>query len=324
MKFIKKLKENVLYINIWKKEIRKEKLFESNGKMVDYLCKWYKSKTGCDLDLSNPTTFTEKQQWLKLYDSTPEKTWCADKYLVRTFIKNTIGEEYLVPIVSINDREVFYNAYDIPFEALPNSFVIQCNHGAHMTHVVKDKQILGKRGYKRIQRKLNAELKINYAYCHGYELQYRDIKPCIFITEYIKDNTEISDYKYFYFNGEMKYFSVDQTRFSNHRRTIFDSNMNETYFQCLKYSPIDFEIDKKKCELMIVLSHKLAEYFDYVRVDLYSVGEKIYFSELTFSSASGIAILEPKSSNIDMASFIDVNRIGVKTEAVYEKIKLPN
>lgn len=322
MNFIKKLKENVLYINIWKKEIKKEKKFESKGKMIEYLSSWYKSKTGDDLDLVNPKTFTEKQQWLKVYDSTPEKTWCADKYMVRSFIKNTIGEEYLVPIISIKGREVFYNAYDIPFESLPNSFVIQCNHGAHMTHVVKDKHKLGKRGYKKIQKKLNAELKINYAYCHGYELQYRDIKPCIFLTEYIKENTEISDYKYFYFNGEMKYFSVDQTRFSNHRRAIFDSKLNETYFQCLKYKPIDFTIDKMKCERMIELSNKLADYFDYVRVDLYSVGDKIYFSELTFSSASGIAILDPITSNMDMSSFININKIGGKTEAVYEKINL--
>ena len=101
------------------------------------LCDWYQRATGKELDLENPKTFNEKIQWLKLYDSTPIKTQLADKYLVRDWVKEKIGEEYLIPLLGVYD-----NFDEIDFDKLPEQFVIKCNHGCGYNIVVKDKATL--------------------------------------------------------------------------------------------------------------------------------------------------------------------------------------
>ena len=320
MRLKKWLKENVFYIYDWKKEIKKERKYEISNEKEAYLKKWYYHKTGLKLDLNNPKTFTDKQQYLKIYGVTPIKTYCTDKYLVRNFVKNTIGDKYLIPNIKINGKDFFKNANEISYDDLPNSFVIQCNHGAHMTHIVKNKKKLSRFQYYLLQKKINKELKINYAYCHGYEMHYRDIEPCIFVTKYLSDGQDLPDYKFFYFNGKLEYFSVDSNRFKNHKRTIYDNSLRIAPFQCEKYDPIDFKLNQSDVIKMIKISNELASYFDFVRVDLYCINGNIYFGELTFSSASGIALLTPNDSNKKMSSYIDLNKIGVSQNNPYEKI----
>ena len=199
-RLLKYIKDEILYLLIWKIEISREKKFEEKGKQREYLISWYKKQTGETLDLDSPHTFTEKQQWLKLYGVTNDKRLCTDKYKVRDFVSKIIGEQYLIPIISINGKECFVSPYEIEYENLPDSFVIQCNHGAHMTHIVKEKKYLSKKSYKKLQRRISKELKIEYAYCHGYEMQYKGIKPCVFLTKYMNENDDLPDYKLFYFH----------------------------------------------------------------------------------------------------------------------------
>lgn len=134
---LKYLKDNLFYLFEWKLEMNKEIRYEKKGKRDYYLKKWYERNTSESLDLEKPRTFTEKQQWLKINSATKKKTMCADKYKVREFVKKTIGDEYLIPIIPLNGINSFKNPYDIKFNLLPQSFVVQCNHGAHMTHIVK-------------------------------------------------------------------------------------------------------------------------------------------------------------------------------------------
>lgn len=88
-----------------------------------YIKKLYKARTGKELNLKNPQTFNEKQNWLKLYDRRPEYTTMVDKYKVREFVAEKIGEEYLVPLLGVWD-----SPDEIDFDALPNEFVLKCNH----------------------------------------------------------------------------------------------------------------------------------------------------------------------------------------------------
>lgn len=305
MRIFNYLKDHLFYLIEWKLEMNKEIRYEKNGKRDYYLKKWYKRNTGEPLDLENPITFTEKQQWLKIFSTTKKKTACADKYRVREYVKEIIGEEYLIPIITINGIDCFKNPYDISFDLLPQSFVIQCNHGAHMTHIVKNKS---KVNFRLIQLMLSLELRINYAYCHGYELQYKDIEPCIFITDYMDEINGLPDYKFFYFYGKMQYFSVDQDRFNNHKRTIFDSNYNVYEYQCSNYPAIDFQVDMELCMKMEKIARKLAKDFDHVRVDFYYYNGQIYFGELTFTSASGIKKLHPSEANYLMSDLIDIEQ----------------
>jgi len=102
-----------------------------------YLKKWYYKKTGEILNLEKPETFNEKIQWMKLYDSTPLKTLLSDKYKVRTWVAEKIGEEYLIPLLG-----VWNNANEIDFDKLPNKFVLKTNHVCGWNIIVTDKKKL--------------------------------------------------------------------------------------------------------------------------------------------------------------------------------------
>lgn len=144
-KFVPKSMLEQRKYNRIQKEIKREKKALEEGKQEDYLKNWYKNCTGEELNLDNPTTYTEKQQYMKLHCVTPLKVLCTDKWKVREYIKNKIGEEYLIKVIPNNGKYTFKNALEINFDELPESFVIQCNHGSGMTFPVKSKTQMGGR-----------------------------------------------------------------------------------------------------------------------------------------------------------------------------------
>ena len=127
----------------------------------DYLVNRYREmmnrraySAGSELSFDSPSTFTEKCQWIKLYDQDTRKPTYSDKYAVRDHIKKMIGEDYLVPLISIDGKDHFYNADEIDFEKLPNKFVLKCNHGSHMNILVEDKASLSTKQIKRYKKQL--------------------------------------------------------------------------------------------------------------------------------------------------------------------------
>ena len=108
-----------------------------NGSDEKYLKKVFKLYMGYDLNLQNPQTFNEKLQWLKLYDRKPEYTMMVDKYKVRDYIADKLGEEYLIPLLGVWD-----DPDDIDFDSLPNQFVLKCNHNSGLGMCIcKDKSV---------------------------------------------------------------------------------------------------------------------------------------------------------------------------------------
>ena len=179
---------------------------------------WYKRWMKKDLNLENPQTFNEKIQWLKLYDSTPIKTQLADKYLVRDYIKEKIGEEYLVPLLGAWDK-----FDDIDFDKLPDKFVLKCNHGSGWNIIVTDKNNFDRAEAKK---KMDTWMQKNFAFCAGFELHYKNIKPKIIAEKFIEG--EMHDYRILCFNGEPKIVwddkdVVDRTK---HSRNIYDTEWN--------------------------------------------------------------------------------------------------
>lgn len=181
-----------------------------------YLKIYFKCKMGYKLNLKNPQTFNEKLQWLKLYDRNPEYTKMVDKYEVREYIKEKIGEEYLIPLIGVYDK-----FDDIDFDELPNQFVIKCNHDSGGLVICKDK---GKLNIEETRKKINKSLKRNYYYS-GREWPYKNVKPRIIIEKYMEDSnkSDLIDYKLFCFNGIPKIVLVCSERFSS-------SNMCKTWF----------------------------------------------------------------------------------------------
>ena len=263
---------------------------------------WFKIKKK-PLNIDEPKTFNEKIQWLKLYDTTPIKTYLSDKYLVRKWVKDKIGEEYLIPLLGV------YNKFeDIDFENLPSKFVIKCNHGSGYNIIVKDKSKLN---LTEVKTKVDNWMNENYAFKNGLELQYRDIYHLIIIEEYMDDGTgDLRDYKFHCFNGNPKLIWIDSDRHTDHKRNLYDLNWNQLPYKVNHhYLTFPSPNKPKSLEKMLELSSILSEGFIYARIDLYDINEKIYFGEITFTSSSGTEEIIPKKFERKLASYIKLSKI---------------
>lgn len=269
---------------------------------------WFKEITKKSLNLKNPKTFNEKIQWLKLYDSTPLKTQLADKYLVRDWVKEKIGEEYLIPLLGVYD-----NFDEIDFDKLPNQFVIKCNHGCGYNIIVTDKSTLDKNEAKE---KITKWMNEDFAFKNGLELHYSNIQRKIIIEEYIENaNGDLYDYKFWCFNGNVEYIQFLSERNTNGLKMAFyDKNWNKQNF-VYSYPLDEKNIEKpNNLETMIELAEKLSKDFQHVRVDFYRLNNgKIYFGEMTFTSCSGTCKWAEKERLID----------GCTNGYLGEKIELP-
>lgn len=255
----------------------REELKNSAALPEDYpeiLKKWYFKKLNKSLNLENPQTFNEKIQWLKLYDSTPEKTFLADKYQVRNYIRQTIGEKYLVPLLGV------YSKFDdIDFENLPDKFVLKCNHGSGMNVIVADKSAINK---KNLKAKFDKWMRENFGFVKGLQLHYNYIPHKIIAEEYI---SPLTDYKFYCYNGKCMHILQKSENNSKAEYCNFDRDFN-----CLPLSPkstIKQITLPHNFEEMLSLAEKLATGFVFVRVDFYLNKNRIYFSELTFTPSSG-------------------------------------
>lgn len=248
----------------------------------------YRIRIGDKLDLTNPKKFNEKMQWLKLYWRDPLLTICADKWTVRSFVKDRIGEDYLIDIIGIFDK-----TSEIDLNKLPDKFILKSTHGSHWNIIVNEK---GKEDWKKISNQLRRWLKKNYSY-YGHEWVYKNIIPRIICEKLLLDEygNLPMDYKIFCFNGNPRFIQVDIDRHTNHRRNIYDTSWNLLPFEIYYPMAPDAILGKPKhLEEILGISRRLSVGFCFVRVDLYYVQEKIYFGEMTFIHASGYERFRPQ------------------------------
>lgn len=269
-----------------------------------YLKLLYRMHMGKKLSLSNPQTFNEKLQWLKLYNRKAEYTMMVDKYLVREYIKETIGEKYLIPLIGVWD-----NPDEIDFDSLPNSFVLKCNHnsGTGMC-ICKEKSNLD---YEKVKSELRKGLKEDYDK-YNREWPYKNVTRKIICEKYMEDECgELKDYKFMVFNGEVKCSFVGSDRFSQEglHVTFYDNNWNimpfERHYPRSKNphsKPICFDEMKR-------LAAKLGKNIPFVRVDFYEIHGKIYFGELTFFPGSGFEEFTPEIWDYKFGRWIDLSKM---------------
>ena len=227
-------------------------------------------------DLINPVSFNEKLTYLKINKSHSDHSMYVDKYKVREYIKEIIGEEYLVPLIN-----VFYSVHEIEWDTLPPSFVLKANHGSGWNVICTNKDLLD---IGKTKRQFNKWLKYNAFYLTR-EYQYKPIRPAIVCEQLLGYN--IYDYKFFCFNGEPKIVQIDVDRFTNHRRVFFNMDWERQNFS-IRYPASEKVIDKPvKLKEMQEICRKLSSPFRFVRVDLYLHNSKVYFGELTFTPGGG-------------------------------------
>ena len=257
----------------------------------------YQSRTRKKLNLNNPTRFNEKLQWLKLYDRKPEYTVMVDKYAVREYIAQAVGQQYLIPLIGVWD-----NADEIDFDALPNQFVLKCNHNsARGLCICKDKSKLD---IEKTRNSLRQGLAQDF-YIIFREWPYKNVKRRIIAEQYMDDGSgELRDYKVLCFNGEPKLVQYHQGRFTYHTQDFYDTQWNR--LPITQGTPLSENALEKPVflEEMLELSRKLAKDIPHVRVDWYYVDGQLYFGELTFFDASGFDDFEPDEWNEIIGSWI--------------------
>ena len=245
-----------------------------------YIKQMYKLRMRSDLNLKNPKSFNEKLNWLKLYNRVPEYTTMVDKYAVKQYIKDKIGEEYVIPLIGVFDR-----IEDIDYNALPKSFVIKCSHDGGV-YICKDKTKLN---VEKANKWIEYHLSRNY-YKWQREWPYKNVKPRIIIEQFIEDdvNPELRVYKVFCFNGRpyiIQMINGDKTDHEYINYYDVDWNLLEIK-QNFPNGPIDAKpllLDK-----LLKLSSQLSENIPFLRTDFYIAQGKILFSEFTFFTDAGM------------------------------------
>lgn len=259
-----------------------------------YMGKW--------LHLTNPKTFNEKMQWIKLYDRNPKYTKLVDKYAVREHIANTIGSSYLIPILGVWDH-----AEDIPFDTLPNQFVLKCNHDSGSVIVCKNKQKLDRESAIRFLSE-----RLQFSGCmHGREWPYKDIERKVIAEQYMEDadTHELRDYKFHCFKGEPQFILVCTGRKSKQglREDFFDTEWNHLPVQRPAHGNASVAIPKpEQFDEMYALSRQLAEDMPFSRIDFYVVNGKVYFGEITMFPTSGYTAFVPDTYDELFGSWIEL------------------
>ena len=257
------------------------------------------------LNLKNPQTWGEKIQWLKMNGGLEELSPYVDKFEVRKYVEERIGKEYLNKLIGVYD-----NADDIDFESLPSKFVLKCTNGSGTIIICDDKSQFDIKKAKKVMKKW---LRDNY-YKEKKELQYKNVRNRIIIEKYLEnDSGSLTDYKFYYFNGEIEYYGIFYDRYIDKSIDFYDKNGKKLIGvkTCKIKNSNRTEPYDQRIKEMIKISKKLAEPFSCVRVDLYYANNKIYFGELTFTDGAGSDPWNPMKFDLEIAKKIDLRKITI-------------
>lgn len=257
-----------------------------------YLRWLFRLAMGYRLNLANPGTFNEKLQWLKLYDRRDTYTEWVDKYRVRAYIAEKLGEEYLVPLLGVWD-----DPDAIDFGALPNRFVLKCTHNSGLGMCIcKDKTALD---IDAVKEGLRKGLRQDY-FRGGREWPYKDVPHRIVAEAYLEDATgELRDYKLMCFGGKVEATFVCSDRFSEKgmHLTVMDRDWQVLPIK-RKYPAVE---DGAPCpatyDRMVAFAERLAKDLPFMRVDFYEVNGRLYFGEITFFPGSGLEKFYPEEGD---------------------------
>jgi hypothetical protein len=264
--------------------------------------KRFKKTLGREVELINPEKFNDKLQWLKLNWYDPIATKCADKYEVREIVKEKIGQAYLNELIA-----VYESVDEIEIDRLPEKFVLKGTHGSGFNVICEDKASINwNNKFKEMKRWFWK----NY-YWQNREPVYKDIKPRIICEKFLvqNDGDELRDYRFFCFNGEPKFISVDFsiTDKKKTRRNLYDLQWNLMDAEISYPKETNIIVDKpEKLEEIIELSRKLSFGFPHARVDFYYIDNRIIFGEITFFHQSGMGEISPEEFEVAMGDWLEL------------------
>ncbi len=269
----------------------------------------YSARMGKRLNLDNPTTFNEKLQWLKLHDRNPLYTTLVDKYAVKQWVAERIGEEYVIPTYGV------WKSFDeIDLDALPEQFVLKCTHDSGGLAICRDRAHFDEKAAKeRIERSLRR----NY-YWSKREWPYKNVPPRVIAEQYLEPDPmtgDLFDYKVFTFGGRACCVQVDYERFTNHRRTLNEREWERLPFTT-RYSTDPLREISRPDELdrLFGFAEELAREVGApanLRVDFYCRDEGMKFGEMIFYHGTGLGEFIPDKWDGVLGSWVDLPWGGV-------------
>ena len=254
------------------------------------------------LNLNNPCTFSEKLNWLKLNYRKPEMCKMVDKFEAKVFVDEVLGKGYTIPTLAVYER-----AEDIKIEELPEQFVLKCTHDCGSIFICKDKKSFD---IESVKKRLKKALNTNY-YNLGREWPYKNVKPRIIAEEYISENEtgDLKDYKFFCFNGVLKFFKVDYDRFICHRANYYsieDYSLLPFYERNYPNNPTYKFEEPQNFGEMVDIVRKFADDYPFIRIDLYNINGRILFGEFTFYPNAGYDEFLPGEWNNKLGNLINL------------------
>lgn len=267
-----------------------------------YIKRVFKYSLGYELDLEHPKTYNEKLNWLKLHDRRPLYTRIVDKYEVKGYVAEKIGEQYVVPVIA----GPWDSADEIDFDALPERFVLKCTHDSGGVVICRDKAAFDREAAKA---KLARALGRNF-YWSNREWPYKNVKPRVFAERYLEDESGgLRDYKVMCFNGVPRLIQVHNGRFSHHTQDYYDTDWNRLPFE--QGIPMSAQPDDRPDFLdeLLSLSALLSASFPHVRVDFFHADGQLYVGELTLYDSSGFERFEPPSYDRMLGDLIDLGKV---------------
>lgn len=258
-------------------------------------------KLGYRPDLKNPKTFNEKILWSKFHIRDKNIIQCCDKYAVKEYVAKTIGEQYTLPVLAHWD-----DASKISFDGLPDKFVLKVNWGSGLNIFVTDKNSIDR---EKIIRQVGMWMQPwHNSYYATFNWAYQYVKPVAFVEPYIEQmNDQVFDYKFFFNHGKYVYMFIATDRLDDLRITYFDEN-----FQFMPFTKAGRKYAEKLPEMpkhldeMLKLGAELAKPFQFVRVDFYEVGDRIYVGEMTFYTGAGVLPFSPPEWDLKLGEKMDL------------------
>ncbi len=256
--------------------------------------------TGSKLNLAKPETFSEKINWLKLYDRTKLRKRVADRMEVRQFVKERIGAEYLIPLVGAYDK-ITSNIW----EQLPDQFVLKANHGSGMIRIVKDKK---KENLQTIVELTEEWKRTDYS-TFGREWVYRELPRTIIVEELLLtgEGDVPEDFKFFCYHGRVEFIQVDFDRYTDQKRNFYDRSFNKVDMRLL-HDNYQGDVDKpEKLNKAVEIAEKLSSDFNFIRVDLYLMKQRVYFGEMTNFPGNGFEPFIPDHYDLLFGSLLKLD-----------------
>lgn len=279
-----------------------------------YLATLGKMLKGEQFDIKHPKTMSEKLNWLKLHDRKPLYTTLVDKYRAKIWLAEHFGDEYIIPTLA-----VYQSADEIDIEALPNAFVVKCNHDSGNVFICHDKSSgiyydkhMEPRTLGEVKQALNEGLKKNF-YWEAREWAYKNVKPCIIVEKLLlkKDGSIPNDYKLFFINGEFQFTYVSFDREGVNDRCTYDEHWErmpfvyaDHYNEKINTSDVPRPMSYDQ---MLSLGKKIANHYKFVRIDFYDVDGKMYFGEVTQFHSGGFADFYPAEYDAIYAEKLKLN-----------------